>query len=217
MSSPTRHTELIVSLAEIAAVPAPDRDFGDAMHYFNVPQINPTGDRFMVLHRWRPDRGRGGFRTRIMSAKMDGSDIRHIGRKRRMGHHTWRDGRHVLSWTASTGGYSLYEDGEGFQELILAHRNGHQSYLPDKRWMVTDTYPDGRGYQHPYLYNFETDEIVALGQFYSPRAYRGRYRCDTHPRVSRDGERIVIDSPHDGGRQMYLIDISRILRERTEL
>jgi len=31
-----------------------------------------------------------------------------------------------------------------------------------------------------------------------------------HPRASLDGKRVTIDSPHNGGRQVFLLDISRI-------
>ncbi len=46
----------------------------------------------------------------------------------------------------------------------------------------------------------------------SPQAYQGEWRCDTHPRASRDGRLVCIDSAHSGGRQLYLIDISDIVR-----
>jgi Tol biopolymer transport system component len=32
-----------------------------------------------------------------------------------------------------------------------------------------------------------------------------------HPRFSRDGRSVTIDSPHLGGRQIYLIDIRGIV------
>jgi hypothetical protein len=38
------------------------------------------------------------------------------------------------------------------------------------------------------------------------------WRYDSHPRVSRDGRRVIMDSPHGGnGRQQYVVDISRIV------
>jgi Tol biopolymer transport system component len=57
-----------------------------------------------------------------------------------------------------------------------------------------------------------TSRIVPLGHFHSPQAYSGEWRCDTHPRFSPDGTKVVIDSPHGGnGRQLYLIDVSGIV------
>ena len=49
---------------------------------------------------------------------------------------------------------------------------------------------------------------MPLGHFRLPPEYAGEWRCDTHPRFSPDGRKVVIDSAHGGnGRQMYLIDI----------
>jgi hypothetical protein len=53
---------------------------------------------------------------------------------------------------------------------------------------------------------------VPLGAFHSPPQYTGEWRCDTHPRASRSGKLVCIDSPVGAaGRQMHLIDISGIV------
>jgi hypothetical protein len=62
------------------------------------------------------------------------------------------------------------------------------------------------------LYHVATGRRVALGHFHSPPEYTGEWRCDTHPRFSHDGKKVLIDSPHGGnGRQMYLIDVAEIV------
>ena len=54
-----------------------------------------------------------------------------------------------------------------------------------------------------------TGRRVPLGHFLLPKEYAGEWRCDTHPRASRDGRFVVIDSPHTGqGRQMHMIDVA---------
>jgi len=92
-------------------------------------------------------------------------------------------------------------------------RNGHNTYLPpDQDWILNDTYPDEERQQHPYLYEIETGRRVPLAHLYSPPEYKGEWRCDTHPRSSRDGKTVCVDSPHGGeGRQLYLIDVSGIV------
>jgi Tol biopolymer transport system component len=91
--------------------------------------------------------------------------------------------------------------------------NGHNTYLPrrNNEWILNDTYPDKQRLQHPYLYHIPTNRRIPLGHFHSPKEYVGEWRCDTHPRYSPDGTKVVIDSTHEGlGRQMYLIDVSSI-------
>jgi hypothetical protein len=108
--------------------------------------------------------------------------------------------------------FYLYEDGTanvaavGPDDMIV---NGHNTYLPgtDNAWVLNDTYPDAQRYQHPYLYHPASRRKIALGKFFSPPAYAGEWRCDLHPRASRDGKFVCIDSPHAGGRQLYLIDL----------
>jgi Tol biopolymer transport system component len=62
------------------------------------------------------------------------------------------------------------------------------------------------------LYEVASGRRVPLGHFRSPPEYTGEWRCDTHPRFSPDGKKVVIDSSHGGdGRQMHMIDISGVV------
>jgi len=91
--------------------------------------------------------------------------------------------------------------------------NGHVSYLPGNRWVVSDTSPDTQRLQHPYLFDTKTGKQHPLGHFYATPEYKGVWRCDTTPRFSPDGRKVVVDSPHGGnGRQMYMFDISEMVR-----
>ena len=92
--------------------------------------------------------------------------------------------------------------------------DGHCTYLPGhgSEWILNDTYPDKDRNQKPHLYHVATGRVVPLGAFHSPKQYTGEWRCDTHPRSSRDGRKVCIDSPHaEEGRQLHLIDISGIV------
>ncbi len=94
--------------------------------------------------------------------------------------------------------------------------NGHCTYLPGNRWILNDTYPDKQREQNPYLYEVASGRRVPLGHFRLPPEYAGEWRCDTHPRFSPDGRKVVIDSAHGGnGRQMYLIDIGDIVGQAS--
>ena len=211
---------MIVSLADISGLGTiPDAKPG-IKHYFNHLLFSPDGLRFIALHRWRyPD---GSRKTRMITARPDGSDLRIVVPNGYASHFIWRDPTHILvqsrNWLGHTGwGNFLFEDKQGAApELVGAgvlNSNGHISYLPGNQWILNDTYPSRHGrMQTPHLYHVKTRRRVDLGHFHLPKVYRGEWRVDTHPRLSRSGRLVCIDAPHeDGGRQMHLLDISRIV------
>lgn len=213
----TGESELIVSLEQIAnlgEIPNPDPA---AKHYFNHLLFNPDGSRFIFLHRWRyPE---GNRLTRMFTANPDGSDLRVVDDNGLTSHFIWRDPRHILAYSEQLSDgkrFYLFEDGGGEKIEVVGgevlERDGHCNYLPGAEWILNDTYPDRERNQMPHLFHVESGEVIPLGLFHSPPEYRGEWRCDTHPRCSRDGTRVVIDSPHTGeGRQMHLIDIGEIV------
>jgi hypothetical protein len=215
--------ELVISVAQIAAMAYPYEKLNRAKHYFNHLLFNPDGTRFIFLHRWRqPDSQRyrnvGGFGTRMFTAAPDGSDIRVLDDFGYTSHFIWRDSHHVLAWARRPGcgdAFYLFTDGEQAVERLGAGvmtRNGHCTYLPDGEWILNDTYPDEERWHYLYLYHPPTGRTLMLGRFYAPPQYQGEQRVDTHPRSSRDGRSVVIDSAHGGnGRQMYLIEISQVI------
>jgi Tol biopolymer transport system component len=93
----------------------------------------------------------------------------------------------------------------------MIERDGHCTYLPGNHWILCDSYPDNSRNQHLYLLSLATRQRHELGRFRLPPEYAGEWRCDLHPRSSPDGKFVTIDSPHEGGRQIYLLDISRII------
>lgn len=211
--------ELVVSLADVAAIPFEKYDLSGAKHYFNHLLISPDGGRFEFLHRWRMA-GLRSFGTRMLTAAPDGSDIREIDPSGYTSHFIWRDPNHILAWSRHDShgdAFYLFEDKQGGRIEVVGHgvmkRNGHCSYLPGAEWILNDTYPQGgTRNQNPYLYHVATERVVPLGHFPLPPQYTGEWRCDTHPRFSPDGRSIVIDSPHAGsGRQLHLIDIGGIV------
>ena len=211
---------LILSLAEIAAIPFPGGDISAAKHYFNVLICNPSGTRFLFLHRWRF--GKGGFHTRMITANMDGGEVRVVDHSGFTSHLIWRDDRTILAWSRVRGqgdGFYLFVDGAGEPQPIGQAQmplNGHCTYLPNRAWILNDTYPQGeRRWQDLFLYHVPTDSRFDLGPFHAPSAFTGEVRCDLHPRGSRDGSKVVFDSAHGGqGRQMYMVDVSRLLAAR---
>jgi hypothetical protein len=212
--------ELIISLAQIAAIgEIPNRQPG-IKHYFNHLLFSPDGSRFIALHRWQYPNGQR--LTRLITAKPDGSDIRIVIPNGFASHFIWRDTATILSqskdWPGNPDwGDFLFEDRDGGQIKEIGHGvldpSGHLSYLPGNEWILNDTYPQGgERLQTPHLYHVASDRRIDLGRFHLPKVYTGEWRVDTHPRLSRDAKFVCIDAV-DGirGRQLCLIDISSIV------
>ena len=223
----TGREQLIMSLADVADIPWPDGDkHRSAWHYFNHLLINPSGTRFIVLHRYRPSfdpktlQYQGGFVTRMITADVDGGESYVLDPSGFTSHFIWKNDEEVTMWTKPAGhpsGFYTFTD-QTRKVVSVGHdkmpANGHNTYLasPQDDWILNDTYPDKKtSRQTVYLYHVPSGRRVDLGHFPSPPAYRGQWRCDTHPRSSDDGMQVAIDSPHDGGRQVYLLDIKDIV------
>lgn len=227
----TGHHELVVSVAEITAF-EPQESFAGANHWFNHLLVNPDSTRLEFLHRWsHPGRD---FATRMLTMNVDGTGRHVLDAGGHTSHFIWRDPRHILAWAKPVGrgfGFWLFRDQTRELQRVgeaAMPENGHCTYLlrhelagpdgqPTPRWILNDTYPDKQRLQHPYLYDLATDRRLPLGAFETPPAYTGEWRCDTHPRSSRDGMMVCIDSPVGDsarggqGRQMHLIDLTGLV------
>jgi hypothetical protein len=228
MNMDTGESKLIFSLADAARVDYEGKSLSDKWNWFNHLLISPDNSRFIVLHRWRESTGdgadaepTGSFTTRMFTVGMDGDDRFILDPSGFTSHFIWRDPQHICAWTRPRGreeAFYLFKDQTDQLSVVgegVMTQNGHNTYVPNtnNEWILNDTYPskDTRN-QNPYLYHIPSNRKVPLGHFHSPTDYTGEWRCDTHPRNSNDGKSVVIDSPHEGGRQVYLIDISEIVR-----
>jgi hypothetical protein len=221
----TGESRLVISLQEIAQTPPLAGELSQAKHWFNHLLINPDGTRFEFLHRWKlPGSGGPISGTRMFTAASDGTGIRYLNCE--TSHFNWRDPHHLLAWARhdSDGtGFFIFEDAVGGQAEPLPKNavpaNGHVSYLPSLEWILADSYPDAKDLQHVVLYHVARQQRFNLASFPLPRTYNHKYieepskecRCDLHPRCSRDGRKVVIDAPHNSGRQLFLLDVSDVV------
>jgi hypothetical protein len=221
----TGKQEMLFSVADVARLPFPHKDVSKAKHWFNHLLFNPDGSRFVFLNRWR-NPGDKTHTTRMVTAALDGSDIRVIADSGWISHFIWRDLNHVLAYSEVTPGgrqgFYIFEDSDkgGVEEIAkgVVTSDGHCTYSPDGQWVLYDTYPDKNMIQHVYLYNLARKRRLHIGAFDAPKAYWGappqnEWRCDLHPRFTRNGKSVIIDSPYNGtGRQIHLIDVSSIVK-----
>ena len=133
-------------------------------------------------------------------------------------HPAWRDDETVIVWGPHEGSihYHLYQDRDGGEVEVLGRdlltENGHMTYSPAGRWLLSDTYPDPESDERLLiLYDTRAHRRFNIGSFYTPPDLGKHNRCDLHPRWSRDGKAVCIDSVHEGSRQVYVVDVSELV------
>ncbi len=214
MDLATGKHHLVISLYEMRALET-DCSMLGVHHWVNHLLFNPSGTRFVYLHRWFSE-DTGGFATQLCTANADGSDM-FVSQLSRSSHFIWEDDTTILIWGADRGvpGYYRLQDKTDAKERIgenVLVRDGHCTVSPDKRWLLTDEYPDATNRRALLLYDLKEDYRVDIAHLQNDPSLTGPLRCDLHPRFNRQGDQVCIDSVHEGARQMYCFDVSAVVQ-----
>ncbi len=174
---------------------------GNAVHKINHIMINPSGTRFMALHRWFEGNVK---HTRLLTFDMDGNAPFTLADEDFVSHCNWLSDEEIVSFCRLGGadGYYALTDKtlENRRLWPSMTRDGHMSQSA-AGLMVADTYPDRARMQSVYV--MDGEKVTRLARVFSPFQFDGDIRCDLHPRFDRLGGRIMIDATFEGRRAMY--------------
>ncbi len=211
----TGEHDLIVTLEQVYAIATQDSMRG-ARHWFNHLQFSTDDSRILFLHRWRQP-GEPWRLTRLFTVNPDGSDLYLVNDHEMTSHFDWAGPNQILAWARRHGigdRYFLFTDQTAETRIVgedVFTTDGHCSYSPDGKWIMTDTYPDAEHKRTLILYRVADNTRIDIGRFYSMPVADNEYRCDLHPRWSRDGRQVCFDSTHEDQRQVYVIDVSEVV------
>ncbi len=158
----------------------------DAVHKVNHLMLSPNGKRFMVLYRWFNNSRKY---TRLITCNIDGSDMYLLSDDDMVSHCFWKDDEHILAFANKHGsgtGYYLMKDKT--QEYCHCwpqfSNDGHPSYSPDGKYVVTDSYPDRARIARINLMSGDESkkESKTIARVFAPFKYDNDTRCDLHPR-----------------------------------
>jgi hypothetical protein len=209
-------SRLAISIADVVRASEYETQKG-GIAWFNHIAFNTVGSRLLFFLRIKLP-GPQNHLTSVWSVDPDGGDLRcQIGFEFSSSHFAWSDPKRVTMSTELLGEMNFVEivEGEPGGRPVGAGvlpSDGHNSFSPDKRWMLCDTYPLGPDrLQQLFLFHVESGVRTELGAFHAADRFTGDIRCDLHPRWSPDGKTISIDSVHEGSRQIYNLDVSELV------
>lgn len=186
--------------------------------------FNTDGSRFLMLVRNFPENGM--WRTALITANRDGSDMYLLSDFGVQSHYYWinkenivifGDGKELKETRGWASNYIMKDrshDGNIMSDGYFDFDN-HMSMSPDRKYMLTDTYPDEKYLTQPlFICDNEKQIIAEVGRFYSMPASVIDIRCDLHPRWSRQGDKITFDSTHEGFRGIYQVDFTEEVKRK---
>lgn len=186
----------------------PRLEMKGAVHKVNHLMLSPNGKRFMVLHRWF----QGGRKyTRLITCNIDGTEMFNLSDDDMVSHCYWINDEEIIAFENKHDGgpgYYLMKD-KTYEYTHMwpeINEDGHPSVSPDRKLIVTDSYPDSKRIAKVLI--MENDKVTTIAKVFAPFKYDNDTRCDLHPRWSRDSKKICIDSVFEGHRGLYVIPLS---------
>jgi hypothetical protein len=203
----TGSAKLIVSIADVKDyVPEVPEE---GIEYFNHTLFSKDGSKVFWLARATPERNTTAFTvnkngTNLLRCFPDGWGGSHFD---------WLNDNELMITAKYDGvqdAHILFTVGKNNYKRLgkgLLDYDGHGTFSPNKKWMITDTYPSLNREQKIYLMDMETESVYPIGRFIEPKEYKGAWRCDIHCRWSPNGDIVGFNSTHSGSRQVYIMKL----------
>ncbi len=205
--------------------------------WLNHAIFNATSDRVLWLFRQCEDTsGDKGcwWKTFMYTSDLTGKDAACILPepywRGMISHQIWGRTRNEIlvdaKWNSKTHSAVVLEDNVNpfiSQEISPSHGGmSHMVFSPDGKTIAADGYPlpcttaDGKtvNCQVLCLIDVESGKVTEIGKFRhrQPEGTTVDVRCDIHPRWSRDGKTITVDSIHSGKRAIYMLDVTQLVK-----
>lgn len=203
-------SQLILSIQDV--INYRPKDYLNCQHYINHVAYCPN-ERFVIfIHRWQVEGGE--FISRLLKYDLMKKELMVLLDNGHVSHYCWKSANELLIYATNAQnrkGYMILDIESAQTRMFngLPFEDGHPSYSPDGKWILTDSYPNNRRDQHVFLYNTVKNVLYKLDRLHSPIRYYNENRCDLHPRWNFNGECVLIDSTDIGFRSIKIYGIKR--------
>jgi len=204
----TNKAALVLSLAEVMAFE--QKDYMQCQHYINHVAYCPD-ERFIIfIHRWQVKGGE--FVSRLLKYDLQEKKLVSLLDNGHVSHYCWKSDKELMIFATNERnekGYMVVDIETGDNYLLegLPTEDGHPTYSDDKKWVVTDTYPDNHRDQYLFLYSTDEKKLCSVDRLHSPLKYFNENRCDLHPRWSKDNRYLLVDNTAKGVRTLKIYEI----------
>ena len=200
--------------------------------WLNHAGFNSDNTRLLVLFRTSRniDASTPSWTTYLYTMNLDGGDLNcplphRYWKNWRISHHLWGRSPHEILIDANVGkngqNYCVFDSRKKnlkVKDVTVVSGglkvNGHPSFSSDGKWVVSDTYPSFIfAQQRVCLCHVETGKAEQIGRFYHIRGRPVDVRCDLHPRWSKDGSLVTIDTINYGDRNILMANTDFPKRE----
>ncbi len=203
----TGSSELLVSYQQMKNLVPPTKEGN--MAWVNHVLFSRKGSKVFWLCRQKEG---DGWITTAFTVNTDGANLQRCFPDLWDGSHfDWLNDDELMvtaNWEGKQYAHVLFTIGvKDFKRLGngILDFDGHGTFSPNQKWMVTDTYPGpGTREQKIFLMDMKTEAVISLGRFTEPEEFGGQWRCDIHCRWSPKGDMIGFNSTHTGSRQVYI-------------
>ncbi len=209
----TDQVNLIISLNDL--IDRNDLSMKDSLHKYNHVFYSPNGEKLVFLHRWQNKHGKYS-RLYLYDRILHKHEL--IFANRIISHYFWKDNETIIIYSGGKNGINYYLINVNDKTMVPYYKgyldkygDGHPSYSNDRKWIVTDSYPDRKRIRHILLFDIQKEKMIEVGGFFEPKSFEGSNRCDLHPRWSPDGNYIAIDSAYSGMRTLLLLNTNNVL------
>lgn len=212
----TGESRLIVSITDVEKMrPCPDSQ--GQLGWFEHVIFNTTGSRMAFLYRMTQPAGKR-FLDSLWSVDSDGGNLEClIGYGKLISHFAWANEDTLMLSCNALNDLQFVWLTDRTKHMTPCNisdfpEDGHNAFSPDFSRIVCDTYPRGpERLRRLMVHDRKSKETLQVGAFQHPENIKGDWRCDLHPRWSRNGRQVSFDSAHEGSRQIYIADVPAAL------
>lgn len=175
-------------------------------NYINHLSFSPSGTKYLFFWLTKVNNYHEAY---LFVHDLNAKEIIPLETKRKVSHYVWLNDNCILCTAYDQNNecsyYKYYLNGN--VELVnptSLNFDGHPTVLSDNL-ILTDSYPDGDGFQKVLISDLQKDRSEVILEIYSRYKANAEKRTDLHPRINHAGKQICFDANVNGRRELFIL------------